>query len=171
MKLFLALVLSAAGIAAAGSTELLDDTLDISVGQYRYVSFRVQPAQTDSAVIRGSIRVNPDTTALEIMLFHVDDFIRWRNLAADTDTLYYSRTASGNLSIPVSSCGDYYLVLSNRGNMTPVSVAARFTLFFEGSGVEYDSLKIALDIALLLMAVSAIIVLVVRAFGMVKKKR
>jgi hypothetical protein len=171
MKLLIAIVLGTAAVVTAGSTELLDDTLDISVGQYRYVSFRVQPAQADSTVIRGSITTRPDTAALEVLLFHVDDFIRWRSHGTDTDTLFYSSAVSGNLSIPVDGSGDYYLVLSNRGNMTPVSVAASITLVFEGSGVEYDSLKMALDLALLLMAVSAIVVLVVRTTGMVRKKR
>jgi hypothetical protein len=160
MKPFAALVLACSGLALAGSAGLLDDTLDISVGQYRYVSFRVQPAQTDSACIRGSISVSPDTAGIEILLFHIDDFIRWRRSGADTDSLFYARTTAGEVSIPVDDCGDFYLVLSNRGNMTPVTVVARFDLVFSGSGTEYDSLEIALNLALILMAAAAVIALV-----------
>jgi hypothetical protein len=44
--------------------------------------------------------------------------------------------------------------------MTPVKVVARFDLLFRGSGTEYDSLEVALNLALLLMAVAAVIALV-----------
>jgi hypothetical protein len=136
------------------------------VGQYRYVSFRVQPSQADSAFILGSLSMVPDTARLEVLLFHIDDFVRWRGRAENTDSLYYSRVTGGELQIPVDDCGDYYLVLSNRGSMTPVTVAARFVLHFSGSGVEYDSLKVALDLALILIAVATVAALIIRISGL-----
>jgi hypothetical protein len=165
MKPLSVLVLVCCLPAIAGRSGLLDDTLDISVGQYRYVSFRIQPAQTDSAFIRGSLSITPDTAGLELLLFHVDDFVRWRRSGAEVDSLYYGRTVSGEVEIPVEDCGDFYLVLSNRGSMTPVTVSARIDLVFRGSGVEYDSLKIALDLALLLIAAAAVVALLVRVSG------
>jgi hypothetical protein len=161
-------VLICCGAALAGSTGLLDGTLDISVGQYRYVSFRVQQAQADSAFILGTVSITPDTASLEILLFHIDDFIRWRRSGTDTDSLFYARTGPGEVEIPVGDCGDYYLVLSNRGNMAPVRVDARFDLVFRGSGNEYDTLKVALDLALLLMASAAVIALVLWISGIGK---
>jgi hypothetical protein len=161
-------VLICCGAVLAGSTGLLDDTLDISVGQYRYVSFRVQPSQADSAFISGSVSITPDTASLEILLFHIDDFIRWRRSGADTDTLCHARSRSGEVGMPVGDCGDYYLVLSNRGNMSPVRVDARFDLVFRGSGAEYDTLKVALDLALVLMVAAAVIALILWVSGIGK---
>jgi hypothetical protein len=164
-------VLMFAVLSYAGGITLLDDTMEISVGQYRYISFRVQPTQLDLTVISGRVEIVPDTIPLEVMLFHVDDFVRWRSLDLNVDTLFYQRTRSGDLSIPVLSFGHYYLVLSNRGNLVPVTVAATFDLLFEGSGIEYDPLGMALKMAVFLMALTAIVILIVRIAGAWKKKK
>ncbi len=158
-------------LSYAGSITLLDDTLEISVGQYRYISFRVQPTQLDHAVISGHVKIVSDAIPLEVMLFHVDDFVRWRSLDLDVDTLFYQRTESGDLSIPIFSFGHYYLVLSNRGNLVPITVAATFDFLFEGSGIEYDPLEIALKMAVFLMAVTVVVILIVRIAGTWKKKK
>ena len=171
MKQLLVVLLVFAALSSAGRITLLDDTLEISVGQYRYISFRVQPTQADQTVVSGLVDVFTDSIHLEIMLFHVDDFVRWRTRVQDVDTLFFQHMESGDLSIPISSFGHYYIVLSNRGNLVPVTVAVSFDLLFEGSGIEYDPLDMALKIAVFLMAITAVAILIVRIAGTWKKKK
>jgi hypothetical protein len=137
----LALILAAAGAAAAGSTRLVrEDSLAIEVGQFRSVSFTVDIAQREGARLTGELVILPDTARLEILLFDIDDFARWSSGAGVQETLYAARSGAGSLDIPVEGFGDKVLVLSNRGNWEGVVASLSLDLRFEGSGVPYNPL-------------------------------
>ncbi|HRW78164.1 MAG TPA: hypothetical protein P5207_05800, partial [Candidatus Sabulitectum sp.] len=64
----LLLVLFLAVQAMAGSFNLLEDTLELGVGSYRYIKFRITPDQSVDAAISGSIGITPDSTDVELIL-------------------------------------------------------------------------------------------------------
>jgi hypothetical protein len=154
----------------AGSFPMLDDTLDLSVGQYRYVSFCVDIAQAESTHVTGALDVEPDTLELELMLFHIDDFNRWAAGMEDVDTLFYARRSSGGLDIPIDGFGNMVLVISNRGNTSPAVLAASLDLVFAGTGVRYNALDTASRIVLVMMAAAAVTIMIAGAFITLKKQ-
>lgn len=159
------------GISSSGSYTLLDDTLDISVGHYRFAAFRINPSQADGAGVRGVLEITPDTTSIELILLHVDDFDRWATTGENVDTLSYLRTRSDSFYMPVSGIGDYRLVISNRGNYHSARVVAGATISFIGSGIEEDPLIFAVYLALALMAAAAVIILIVAIVKTAKRGR
>jgi hypothetical protein len=154
----------------SGSFPMLDDTLDLSVGQYRYVSFCVDIAQAESTHVAGMLQVEPDTLALELMLFHIDDFNRWAAGLENVDTLFYARRSSGSLDIPIQGFGNMVLVISNRGNTSPATLAASLELVFAGTGVPYNALDTASKIVLVMMAGAAVTIMIAGAFITLKKQ-
>jgi hypothetical protein len=154
-----------------GFQEMLSDSFDIPVGDYRYVLFGLNEPQQDSARVEGSMEVAPDTLQLEILLFHIDDFNRWVSDQGEVDTLYYARAASGPLTIPVPGFGDFVLVLSNRGNWQPASVSAAFTLAYAGSGVAYNPLVDASKLVLGMLAAAVLLAVVIGAVVTIRRHR
>lgn len=169
MKKFFFFSLIIAGIIYAGSLGLIDDTLEIPVGAYRYIGFRINPDQAEEATIFCVLAIIPDTSEIELILFHQDDFYRWSGSGEDVDTLFFVTTASDSVSIPISGFGDFMLVLSNRGNFSPLTVAVKAALNCKGFGVTEDPLVVALQLALILMALAAVSVLVAGLIRIRKK--
>jgi hypothetical protein len=169
--LLASLLLLCAGISASGSYTLLDDTLDISVGHYRFAAFRINPSQAEGTGVRGFLQITPDTTSIELILLHVDDFDRWATSGENVDTLSYIRTLSDSFYMPVSGIGDYRLVISNRGNYHETRVVAGAAVSFIGSGVEEDPLIFAVYLALALMALTAVIILIVAVVKTARRRR
>jgi hypothetical protein len=165
MRAGAALVLLFALSVGAGSFGLADTTFEMDVGQYRFVSFRVQPQQAERTRIEGILQLNPDTIEIELMLMHLDDFLRWRRNLPDVDTLFYARRGSGEVEIPVEGFGDFVLVVSNRGNYQSAAATSDLALSFQGTGAEYEPLDMALKLALLLMGLAVVIIVIV---GMVR---
>ncbi|MBN1433666.1 hypothetical protein JW921_02830 [Candidatus Fermentibacterales bacterium] len=162
------LLLLLPGISACGSFGLLDDSLEIGVGLYRFAAFRINPENADRPRIDGWLSVEPDTASIEILLFHVDDFERWASSGEDVDTLWFARTRADSVRIPLDGIGDYRLVLSNRGNYASVRVAADLSVEFSGSGVVEDPLISAFHVAAAMMALSVVVILV---FGVARTLR
>ncbi|MBD3369384.1 hypothetical protein GF402_03360 [Candidatus Fermentibacteria bacterium] len=161
MRVGTVLVMVLALSVGAGAIGLADTTFEMDVGQYRFVSFRVQPQQTERTSIEGSLQLDPDTIEIELILMHLDDFVRWRNNQPDVDTLFHVRTGSGEVDIPVDGFGDFVLVVSNRGNFHAATATSDLDLSFEGTGTEYNPLDMALKLALLLMGLAVVVILVV----------
>lgn len=136
------------------------EDLHISVGQYRSVRFALQEYQADSARLSGSIKVFPDTSSVELLLFHTDDYMRWRNNGIGIDTLDYLSTSSGAFDMRINGFGSLVLIISNRGNYQPVTVSFDIEVLFAGSGESGDPLPAALRIALFLMMVGIIAIAV-----------
>lgn len=147
------LIIAALSAASqAGSFRLSRDTLDIPVGQFRWIGFTVDIDQQDETRIEGSLAVRPDTSEIELMLMHRDDFHRWESGGTDVDTLYRTLTRGGGVLIPVDGFGDMALVISNRGNYEPSVVSATLDLAFEGSGVRYSPVLTGSRIVLVMVA-------------------
>jgi len=140
----------------AGSVPLLADTLDLSVGQYRYISFRINEAQGREATISGTILVTPDTAMVEYILLTSDGFRRWSS-GTETDTLAFLTTSSGDFRLDVPGFGDHVLLVSNRGNYHPVSVSITAELSFLGDGIRYNNLPMAFQLMLVLLAGGVVI--------------
>lgn len=153
-----------------GSLEMLADSFDIPVGDYRYVLFGLNETQQESARVEGILQVLPDTLELEVLLFHIDDFNRWTRGSGDVDTLFLTRSRSGPLTVPVPGFGDLVLVLSNRGNWQAASVRAEFRLVFAGSGLRYNPLVDASRIVLGMFAGAVFIVVAIGAWITVRKR-
>lgn len=132
-------------------TLLRGETLEIPVAQYRTVRFEVGPDMSLESSASGSMTVMPDTSSVEMILLHADDYLRWRGNGDPVDTLYYLETSSGDFRLDVPGLGRYALVISNRGNYRPVSVTLNLDLLYQDSG-SGDPLPSAMKLALLLIA-------------------
>jgi len=139
-------------VSHSGSFRLARDTLDIPVGQFRWIGFTVDIEQQEDTRIEGSLTVLPDTSSVELMLMHRDDFHRWSAGGADVDTLFRVLTSGGGMLIPVEGFGDMALVISNRGNYEPAIVSASLDLAFEGSGARYSPILTGSRIVLIMVA-------------------
>jgi len=144
-------VLLFTALLRAGSVPLLADTLELSVGQYRYISFRVNEAQGREARISGTISITPDTARVEYILLTSDGFRRWSS-GIETDTLAFLTTSSGHFELGIPDFGDHVLLVSNRGNFHPVSVSITAELSFLGDGIRYNNLPMAFQLMLVLLA-------------------
>ena len=163
MKTFPIIVLLMISLLSGGSISLIEtENLNISVGQYRSVSFALQEYQADSARLSGSIHIIPDTSSVKLLLFHIDDYLRWRNNGVDVDTLNYMNTSSGEFDMGIPGFGSLVLVISNRGNYQPVTVSFDIEVIFAGSGESGDPLPAALRIALFFMMMGVIAIAVGR---------
>jgi hypothetical protein len=159
VRIFLLLLLVAFP-AAAGSFKLFSDTLDLDVGTYRYLKFRITPDQATEARITGHFSTIPENTPVELILLTQWNYISgWAN-RGEIDTLAVRRAESGELSIPIPDYGDFVLVVSNRGNYAPVSLAADFRISFEGTGIAYDSLPTGMTILITVLAIALVVVAV-----------
>ncbi|MDM7993300.1 MAG: hypothetical protein QUS11_08300 [Candidatus Fermentibacter sp.] len=136
----------------AGSFRLSRDTLEIPVGQFRWIGFTVDIEQQEETRIEGFLTVVPDSSSIELILMHRDDFHRWSAGGTDVDTLYRSVTGGGEVMIPIDGFGDMVLVISNRGNYAPASLSASLDLAFEGSGVRYSPILTGSRIVLIMVA-------------------
>ena len=136
----------------AGSITLLkQETMEIPVAQYRTVRFALPPHLSDSTRLRGIVSISPDTASIELILLHIDDYMRWRCGTGTVDTLKYLSISSGPFEIEVQGLGSYALVVSNRGNYRPASIILDLDMLFAGSGKTGDPLPAALRLALFLM--------------------
>ena len=159
LRIFLLLLLISLP-AAAGSFKLFSDTLDLDIGTYRYLKFRITPDQAMEAVITGRFTTVPEDTPVELILLTQWNYITgWTN-RGEIDTLAVRMDGPGELSIPIPDYGDYVLVVSNRGNYSPVSLAADFRISFEGTGITYDSLPTGMTILISALAVALVVVAV-----------
>ncbi len=171
LLLLLAVSLSAPG----GSFELARDTLDIPVGQYRWIGFTVDIAQQEQSRVEGFLSLSPDSAGIELVLMHRDDFARWSAGLPDVDTLFYSRTGSGEVLIPIEGMGDMALVLSNRGNYHRTGVIASLDFAFAGDGVPYNPLLTGSRIVVAVLAggvaLALLLGIVVRESGRRRRRR
>lgn len=152
MKGFLLVIPVFVHLLNAGSITLLkQETMEIPVAQYRTVRFVLPQHLSDSASLQGTVSISPDTASIELILLHIDDYMRWRSNAGVVDTLEYLSISTGPFKVEIPGLGSYALVISNRGNYRPVSIILDIEAFFAGSGATGDPLPAALRLALLLM--------------------
>lgn len=145
----------------AGSLVLLQqESLEIPIARYRTVRFALQEYQSDSASLNGTVQIYPDTASVELILFHIDDYLRWRNNAGTVDTLGCMSVSSGSFELEVPGLGSYALVVSNRGNYRTVTVILDINVIFTGTGKTGDPLPSALRLALVLMMAGTVAVAV-----------
>jgi hypothetical protein len=141
-----------ASLLPAGSISLLeDDTLDVSVAQYRTVRFEVPTDMAQDARLIGNLAVSPDTSSVELILFHTDDYERWSLNGSPVDTLDYLSMNSGEFRLDLPGLGRYALVVSNRGNYSPARVILDIDLHFTDTG-SGDPLPAAMRLTLILIA-------------------
>ena len=155
MKVFLILLLLATSLMA-GSFPLLSDTLDLNVGSYRVIKFRVTPAMADSTFITGEYSTDPVPTKIEFILLTELDYHRGWEGRGEIDTLGVFYGKNGFLNIEVPDFGDYVLVVSNRGNKDSVIFIADLSVSFDGSGVTYDSLPFGLTLLMSILAIGIV---------------
>lgn len=161
MKTFiLALALMVHLLHAGSLTLLRQENMQIPVAGYRTVRFVLQEYQSNDASLRGDITVSPDTASIELILLHIDDYMRWRNDTGTVDTLCYKSKSTGFFEMEVPGLGSYALVVSNRGNYCPVSVTIDMNATFSGSGKSGDPLPSAFRIAVAMIMVATAIIAV-----------
>lgn len=141
-------------LTAARFTLLESDSLDIPVARYRTVRFEVAEEMSLEASLTGSLDITPDTSSVELILLHIDDYQRWTEEQAGVDTLGYLETGPGQFRMPVPGLGRFALVVSNRGNYSRLSVVMDLDLQYTGTDPG-DPLPAALKFALLLIALGA----------------
>lgn len=175
MKTFPIIMLIVASVLYGGRISLIErEDLHISVGQYRSIRFVLQEYQADSARLSGTIMILPDTSSVELLLFHTDDYMRWMNNSGEVDTLGYISSPSGEFDIGINGFGGLVLIISNRGNYQPVTVSFDIEILFAGSGESGDPLPAALRIALFLMMVGVIAIAVggvITKYAIARRKR
>lgn len=162
-------MLCLAPCAFAGSVPLLKDTLDISVGQYRSISFRVLQVQGTDTRISGTISIAPDTARVEYILLTFHGFNRWRS-GGEADTLGFLQTTSGDFELELPGFGDYVLLVSNRGNYHPVRVALEADLYFQGDGIPYDTLPMAFKLMMFILAAGVVVAAIFLAVGRLRSR-
>ncbi|MCD4776529.1 MAG: hypothetical protein K8S15_10845 [Candidatus Aegiribacteria sp.] len=145
----------------AGSLALLrQESLEIPVARYRTVNFVLPEHKSDSASLIGTVQIFPDTASVELILLHVDDYLRWRNNVEPVDTLEFMSVSSGSFELEVPGLGSYSIIVSNRGNYRPVTVILDLDVTFAGAGKTGDPLPSALRLALVLMMAGTVAVAV-----------
>jgi len=166
-RLVLFLFLAAAHLTA-GSFNLYSDSTGIDVGKYRYIKFRVTPDQAEDARVTGEFFTDPADTQLEfVLLTELNYRTGWEN-RGEIDTLAFFRGGSGTLDIPVPDFGDYVLIVSNRGNYSPVTFYGSLQVAFSGTGITYDALPTGMTVLVSLLAgalVIAAIILTLKKLG------
>jgi hypothetical protein len=150
----------------AGSFTLLSDTLDLGVGTYRSVKFRITPQMADSTCISGEFFTEPIPAKIEFILITELDYRRGWEGRGEIDTLGVVYAENGQFYMDIPDFGDFVLIVSNRGNTAPVTLQADLSVSFKGSGVQYDSLPFGMT---LLMSVLAIGVVLAAVLITVKK--
>jgi len=172
---FLAPFLLAAAVAAGDFVLLEGDVLDLDVGGFRTVGFSLQEYQADGAAIEGTLDVRPDTASVELLLMHRDDFERWMRGLSPVDTLASARTTGGPLRLELPRFGALVLVVSNRGNLSAVSVGCLLDVVWRGPEGPGDPLPSALKL-LIAMTHAAVTIavtagLIVREASARKRRR
>lgn len=148
------------GVHAGSMTLLRQESLEIPVARYRAVNFVIPEHKSDSASLHGIIQINPDTASVELILLHIDDYLRWRNNTGPVDTLGFISVSSGSFELEIPGLGSYTLIVSNRGNYRPATVIIDMDVIFAGSGKTGDPLPSALRLALVLMMAGTVAVAV-----------
>lgn len=166
-SLILAIPLIAQLLNAGSITLLCQETMGIPVASYRSIRFVLPEHLSDSASLHGNISIRPDTSSVELILLHIDDYLRWKSNAGTVDTLEYLSISTGSFEMEIPGLGSYALVISNRGNYRPASITLDLEIFFAGSGETGDPLPAALRLALLLIMAGAAAI----AVGSVLSKR
>jgi len=151
MLLILLLLSRLPGLMAGGFTLFEGDTLDLDVGRFRGVNFTLQEYEADGAALTGSLLISPDTATVELLLMHQDDFSRWTAGLSPVDTLASARVGSGSFRIEMPRFGWLVLVISNRGNVSPIRICYDMDVTFLGPRSPGDPLPSALKLLLLMM--------------------
>jgi len=141
----------------AGSFALFSDTLDLDVGSYRFVKFRITPEMAESTFISGDFFTDSLPAKIEFILITEYDYVRGWEGRGEIDTLGVVYAEKGPLFMEVPDFGDFVLIISNRGNTDPVVFAADLSVSFTGSGVTYDSLPFGMTLLMTLLAVGVVI--------------
>ncbi len=156
MKLIIILLVLLTVPVLAGSFGLLSDSLEIDVGTYRFIKFRITPEMAESTLISGEFFTEPRPTKMEfILITETNHRTGWQG-PGEIDTLAVVYGRSGYLSIEVPDFGDYVLIVSNRGNTNPVVFVADLSVSFVGTGVTYDSLPFGLTLLMTLLAIGLV---------------
>ncbi len=123
MKVFILAVLFLFNIMTAEVFSLIEqDTFDLSFSQYKDINFQVTEEMSQDALLRGNVQIFPRTASIELILFHEDDYRRWKGTGEDVDTLTYMYITSEPFEIEPPGVGDYILIVSNKSDYLPVAV-------------------------------------------------
>lgn len=157
MKLLPLLLLLVPRIEAGRFVLLEEDSLEIGVGSYRAVHFALQEHEAVGAVLTGEMVLSPDTASVELLLLHQDDYARWVGGLSPVDTLSTARISGGPLRMDLPRFGLLVLVISNRGNLSPVRIRYRLEVLFEGPRSPNDPLPSALKLLLFLITGAVVV--------------
>ncbi|MCK5131671.1 MAG: hypothetical protein KAR40_05905 [Candidatus Sabulitectum sp.] len=141
----------------AGSFTLFSDTLNLDVGNYRFIKFRITPEMAESTFISGEFFTEPLPTKIEFILITQPDYRRGWEGRGHIDTLDAVYAENGSLLMEIPGFGDFVLIVSNRGNVDPVVFAADLSVSFVGSGVTYDSLPFGMTLLMSLLAIGVVV--------------
>jgi len=140
----------------AGSFVLFSDTLDIDVGAYRFIKFRITPEMAESTFISGEFFTEPHPVKMEFILVTELNYRSGWAGRGEIDTLGTVYGENGPLVMRVPDCGDGVLIVSNRGNTDPVVFVADLLVSYTGSGITYDSLPFGMTLLMSLLAIGVV---------------
>ncbi|MCD4707338.1 MAG: hypothetical protein K8S62_06335 [Candidatus Sabulitectum sp.] len=140
----------------AGSFILFSDTLELDVGTYRFIKFRITPEMAESTFISGEFFTEPFPMKMEFILITEVNHRRGWEGGGDIDTLEVVYSENGSLVMGVPDFGDFVLIVSNRGNTDPVFFVADLSVSYAGSGVTYDSLPFGMTLLMSLLAIGVV---------------
>ncbi len=141
----------------AGSFVLFSDTLDLDVGTYRVIKFRINPEMADSTFISGEFFTEPFPAKMELILITEMNYRSGWEGRGDIDTLGVVYAENGPLVMKVPDFGDFVLIVSNRGNTDPVVFVADLRVSYKGDGITYDSLPFAMTLLMSLLAIGVVV--------------
>ncbi len=157
MRVVLLLLSLLALPVVAGSFPLLSDTLELGVGTYRSVKFRITPQMADSTCISGEFFTEPVPTKMEFILITELDYRRGWEGRGEIDTLGVVYAENGSLFMDIPDFGDFVLIISNRGNTASVTLQADLSVAYKGSGVQYDSLPFGMTLLMSILAIGVVL--------------
>jgi hypothetical protein len=143
--------------AVSGSFGVVSDTLSLDIGTYRFIKFRVTPEQAESTFINIDFAVEPLSTEIEFILISETDYRTGWVGRGEIDTLAAVYAEHGPFSMQIPDFGDFVLIVSNRGNLTPVLVEADISVSYIGSGQVYYALPFGMTLLMSLFAIGVVV--------------
>lgn len=140
----------------AGSFVLFSDTLELDVGTYQFIKFRITPEMAESTFISGEFFTEPVPAKMEFILITELNYRSGWAGRGDIDTLGVVYAENGLLIMEVPDFGDFVLIVSNRGNTDPVVFVADLSVSYTGSGITYDSLPFGMTLLMSLLAIGVV---------------
>ena len=83
-------------------------------GEYRYISFRVDPQKMHGAHLMGTFHALGTSSDVQALVVEQGEFQKWKSARKDYQLLYSAeQVLDGRFNVPITTAGFYDLVFSN----------------------------------------------------------